>query len=62
MISETKAFQIENLKSKGRAQAWIARDLQVSRATVGRVMRGQWKPRRFRSRQVLRLPTSRLKS
>ncbi len=55
MISETKAFQIQDLKSQGRTQVWIARELQVSRATVGRVLRGQWKPRRFRSRQVLRL-------
>ncbi len=55
MISETTAFQVRNLKSQGRTQVWIARELQISRATVGRVLCGQWQPRRFRSRQVLRL-------
>ena len=55
MISEQTAFRIRDLKSQGRTQVWIARELQLSRATVGRVLRGHWKPRRFHARQVLRL-------
>ncbi len=55
MISEKTAWAIRDLSSQGRRQAAIARQLDVSRTTVGRVIRGEWKPRRFRPRQVLRL-------
>ena len=55
MISETTAVKIQELKSQGRTQVWIARELQVSRSTIARVLHGDWKPRRFRPRQVVRL-------
>jgi len=55
MISETTAMRIQELKSQGRTQVWIARELQVSRSTIARVLHGDWKPRRFRPRQVVRL-------
>jgi DNA-binding XRE family transcriptional regulator len=55
MILENTVSQIRNFKSHGRTQAWIARELRISRATVSRVLRGKWTPRRFHARQVLRL-------
>ena len=55
MISETVAYRIRDLKSQGRTQARIARELDISRATVTRVLCGKWKPRRFGARRVLRL-------
>ena len=45
MISETTAKRIQELKSQGRTQVWIARELQISRSTIARVLRGDWKPR-----------------
>ena len=54
MISETVAYRTGDLKSRGRAQVWIARQLSVSRTKVGRVLHGRWKPRRFNSPRVLR--------
>ena len=55
MISEKTAWTIRDLRSQGRRQGEIARTLQVSRSTVGRVIHGKWKPRRFPPRQVSRL-------
>ena len=55
MISEATAWRICDLHSQGYRQTAIARQVQVSRATVVRVIHGAWKPRRFRPRQVLRL-------
>ena len=55
MIPEPTARKIRELRSAGRTQAAIARELGVSRTTVGRVLHGRWKPRRFNSRRVLRL-------
>ena len=55
MISEKTAGRIRDLRLLGDTQAAIARELHVSRSTVGRVLRGKWKPRPFHRRQVRRL-------
>jgi hypothetical protein len=52
MISEATAEKIRQLKAMRCTQAAIAATLEVSRATVGRVLRGRWRPRPFRQRQV----------
>ena len=41
MISETTAFQVRNLKSQGRTLLWIARELEISRATPAKWFRGE---------------------
>jgi DNA-binding XRE family transcriptional regulator len=56
MISERTAGRIHDLGLSGSCtQAAIAAELHVSRSTVGRVLRGKWKPRPFHRRQVRRL-------
>jgi hypothetical protein len=42
MISEKTVFQIQNFKSQGRTQVWIARELQISRATVRGLSQFLW--------------------
>ena len=54
MISEELVWKIHN-SSRRDSQAQIARRLGVSRSTVGRVLRGAWRPHRFRPREVSRL-------
>ena len=42
MISEKTVFQIQNFKPQGRTQVWIARELQISQATVRGLSQFLW--------------------
>ena len=55
MISEKTAHKIRDLSLQRLKQAEIAQQVQVSRTTVSRVLRGIWQPRSFRAGQVVRL-------
>ncbi len=55
MISDQTLSRIRDLWGQGQTQTAIARQLQVSRGTVRRAVRGEWGPRPMQSRQVRRL-------
>jgi hypothetical protein len=55
MISAQTLSRIRDLWQQGQTQTAIARQVQVSRGTVRRAVRGTWGPRPMQPRQVRRL-------